>query len=358
MKIHLLCREDVIPDQWGSVESAALLAMLTAIKNGGHKLCENPADADIIHIWREGFSLRKKSEQLINKFAGSKKIIVEAFGSHIISAWDMHNADRIMRKENVKKFDKQEADIAENFLIRNADIFRVPSLISKMSYIFDPDAVSNIVVRPFGYNETSFNTIITKKSCKRELLETTEVFVVGFFGRFRYRRGFHNFVDIAQEISSRNNNIVFVAAGDDRGAFEYLDKKVQKKGLILTGSPRTINNMADFMRCTDIVVAPSIESGFSLSTLEAMACGCYPIVSSNVGLAYLLLENAVGNIVTANDNNLFMQHILSCYNTWTKNRILFNKLQNKTSDVAKRYTWHRYVEELIYDYDRVMTLDI
>lgn len=359
MKIHISARKEMAPAAWGSVEEAALLATIKLIHDEGYHLESEPESADILHLWRP-CGCRKKAEELVERFAGKKKIIIEAFGSHVLTAWDLHNTDRILRKEEVKDYDKYVAEQQELLLLNGCDLFRVPSVFSKQTYFLNPAAEdAKIVVRPFGFNENFFYYSTDKRAeirntwCK-SLGLSPNIFIVGFFGRLRYRRGFHNFVDMVEQISHKYPDMLFIAMGEDKDALEYVNNKLLSSGTLYVGKPDTVTDMANYMNLADIVVTPAIESGFSLTTLEAMACGCYPIVSSNAGISYILIEGATGNIFSPYNINLLMQNVVSSYNTWKNNPEIFRKIQSKAAHIAQYFTWHRYMRELLHDYKTVM----
>ena len=52
-----------------------------------------------------------------------------------------------------------------------------------------------------------------------------------------------------------------------------------------------VENPADYYRAFDILAVPSLTEGFSMVTLEGMACGCAPIATRGVGIHDALIEH-------------------------------------------------------------------
>ncbi len=86
----------------------------------------------------------------------------------------------------------------------------------------------------------------------------------------------------AFSILVRTHNVKLVLAGDDHYFYPRLKKYVQKKQLakkvVFYGNAddRELVNLYSFARC---LVFPSRMEGFGLPNLEALICGCLPVVS-------------------------------------------------------------------------------
>ena len=348
-RIYFRSPSDLTDQRWGSVESVLQFHIKQAIKRVGIQV-DDPADADILHLWRPGREIRKVNEKLIDEFGG-KPIIVESLGTNVCTGWELENIDRRLRGEKPRKFDKERAGEVEQFLVDNADIFRVPSVLSKNSFN-DPSPKSKIVVRPYGYDPDYFGVKNIKHKAWQSNQKREESFNVGFFGRIRYRKGFHTFVDAIAQLTDLTN-LAAVVVGSDGGALNYIDRHEVKGSInyIEVDSPK---DMAVHMNRCDLVVCPAVHSGFGLSVLEAMACGCFPIVSPNAGISYILAQYGTGNIIPAHDSVTLAQYIRGMFNTWNKDLNLFHRLQGKAAKVATEFSWAAFEDELVFDYSRLI----
>lgn len=310
-------------------------------------------NADIIHFYRQDPSIPSLEKIICKEMYGKKKIIIDSFGisSHI--AWAWHNEDSIIRANGeIKKFNKAEFEEKETELITYCDLFRTPSLIAKNSFMTGDSALdSKILIRPPGYNSRIFNINVSKNPDFESICKNK--FVIGFFGRLRFRRGFHSFIDIISGLSNIASDCIFLSCGEDNGCLEYARCKSTPNSLY-TYFPKTQNDIASVMRCCNVSITPSIESGFNLSAIEAIACGCYPIVSANTGISNILIENSLGNIINPYSIDLWIKNIYSLYNTWKNNKKLLETLSLKSSRKVVEYDNNSFIRTLKFDYRKVM----
>jgi glycosyltransferase involved in cell wall biosynthesis len=333
-----------------SINSVILRSILNLIDlRSDISQVNDPNDADILHLWRSGYVTRYKTEALCREFSGKKKIIIEACGNSVSVGWEWINQDRILRGQQPKIYNKEDVDTKENFLIDNSNVFRVPSLISKNSFMTGNCRDQKICVRPPGYNSGIY------KYERRVCLDMfKDKFVVAFFGRFRYRRGFHNFIDIITRIN-KNDDMMFIACGMSADATQYAELKLNNKMQLLSlFEPNDSKEMAAVMMSAHVAVAPAIESGYSLSTAEAMACGCYPLISANAGISYLALQHGLGNIINPYNVDIWVKNLYSLYDTFKRKSELFNGNCERIAKIMQKYNYKNFMEELEHDYRRIL----
>jgi len=111
-------------------------------------------------------------------------------------------------------------------------------------------------------------------------------------------------------------------------------------------------NIQDFYKSIDVLVAPSIEDTFNLAVLEAMANYKPCITSSNTGACEIIKDGENGFVFEINGNSernladkmiLFMQ-ITSEYNA----------ICEKAFETAKNYSWHRTFEKFVAELEKVL----
>jgi len=82
------------------------------------------------------------------------------------------------------------------------------------------------------------------------------------------------------------------------------------------------------MEC-DVFCLPSIDDGFGMVVLEALACGKPVIATKNVGASELLIDNETGYVVNNRDSMAIAKTIDRLYRD--------KNLLNKMSDNALKY---------------------
>ncbi len=103
-----------------------------------------------------------------------------------------------------------------------------------------------------------------------------------FAGTFYELKGPDRFVNIVGELKHEFGNIRAVMLGDGKMKDEITELIKQKELNENIELPGYISNTNEYMQKSKIFVQPSRTEGLSTAMLEAMACGCIPIVS-NVG---------------------------------------------------------------------------
>jgi glycosyltransferase involved in cell wall biosynthesis len=144
------------------------------------------------------------------------------------------------------------------------------------------------------------------------------------------RKGLH-FALEAWFRSPAHEKGTFLIAGD------FLPDYAQKLSAMLAHpSVRVLghrNDIPDLMRISDVLVLPSIEEGFGLVVVEAMGCGCVPMVSeacTNIaGHMKAGLIHRIGDV----DELTRQFSVLNC------DRLLLSRLSETCLRLAPTLTW-------------------
>jgi glycosyltransferase involved in cell wall biosynthesis len=118
--------------------------------------------------------------------------------------------------------------------------------------------------------------IDTNRFCKRDIAKEIDLIYVGSFDE---NKGPDRFILICRKILSLNRKINAFMLGSGP-LFPGIIKVVDRLGLTdeikLVGK---VINVEDYLIRSKILVLPSGNEGLSTAMLEAMACGCVPVVS-------------------------------------------------------------------------------
>lgn len=182
-------------------------------------------------------------------------------------------------------------------------------------------------LRPFFKNKALIDKLQLKKST-----------VILFMGLFINRKNPLFLLDLLSELIKLKKEIVVIFWGDGP-----LKKEIQKKANSLGLSknirfipPKYGPEKNKIHNLADIFVHPSLEEGFALAPLEAMACG-KPVIISKAHSAQEAVKSGVNGLVArVNDINDWTQKILLLI----KNPLLRKKMgENASIRVKKEFQW-------------------
>jgi len=101
--------------------------------------------------------------------------------------------------------------------------------------------------------------------------------------------------------------------------------------------------LVDLLNSVRIFCLPSIYEGFSLTTIEAMACGAVPVVTDCGGIREFIIDGYNGIIVPVKDP----QNMFSAVNRLTEDDILMRKLQENSNQAVRKYSLENATDAFI-----------
>lgn len=175
------------------------------------------------------------------------------------------------------------------------------------NYNVDKDKVFTI---PLGIDlDYIYNNISLKPLNERE-------YDIAFVGRFAAIKRISDLIDAVSTIvnSCRSLKVALVGDGPQMGLIQkkILDLKLSKKVYIYGFVDE--NMKYSILNNSKLFILPSEREGFSLSTLEAMALGCVPVVSKPkfdevFGVSHFVKNNENGMYYNAGNVNELAQNI-------------------------------------------------
>ena len=136
---------------------------------------------------------------------------------------------------------------------------------------------------------TILNGIDTNKFlCTHRLqLNPAATLTVGLVARFRPQKRVDRWVEVAAAIHPKNSNIKFIMVGDGPDD-EMLRQKIAEHNLTgIIELPGKLNDTLSVYKQIDVFLLTSDFEGLPLALLEAMSCGCIPVVSNVGGIKQL-----------------------------------------------------------------------
>jgi glycosyltransferase involved in cell wall biosynthesis len=172
-----------------------------------------------------------------------------------------------------------------------------------------------------------------------------------FVGQFIDSKGPNRVFEVIQKLYKDFPNISSVFLGKGK-LFNFIQKKINESGLSkniqLNGH---IDDTAIFYQRSKVIIMPSKTEGLATSMLEAMACGCVPIVS-NVGCTNEAAMHNFNALVVIDYNDIDKFYIeaykilanSSLHFRLSKNAILF--IKEKYSPEAQGLLYSKILEIL------------
>jgi mannosylfructose-phosphate synthase len=125
---------------------------------------------------------------------------------------------------------------------------------------------------------------------------------------------------------------------------ELIKKHKMEKMVTTIGYIPHETALSAYYRQSDIFVLAGRYEPFGLTTLEAMACGTVPIVSSIAGSREVIIDGLNGFVIDTHDRKLLGQKILQLLKD--------QKLRKKVSDnaaftIKEHYSWDKIVDKFI-----------
>lgn len=230
-------------------------------------------------------------------------------------------------------------------LLKKIDIISAESMYS-FNYMKEQYHLENLIVVPNGYNlPESYKICDNIQSCKENIIFTaarlgtqqkaTEVLIEGFY----------------QTMASHDWKLLL--AGTIEKKFEkeldafYIDHPDARNRVIYVGSITNKGELWEYYKKAKIFIMASRWEGFSLALVEAIANGCYPIITENVVSKEEITNNRQFGLVihdaTVEDiKNGIVQGIRDC-----DDRKQYDKIQKYGLDT---YSWDYIVYRLVSEF--------
>ena len=188
-------------------------------------------------------------------------------------------------------------DPLHNYLYKNISVAIAISQVIKQNLINTTALTSEkIILIHNGIDLTKFDpTKVNGLRVRNEFNVTEDKIVIGFIGRFTWGKGHEEFIEAAEMLSEKYNNLIFLIVGEaSRGEEEY-EKKIrnlvhQKKleEIIIFGGYR--KDTPEVLAAMDIFVFPSHSEAFGNALVEAMAMEKPTVASNSDGVLDIALD--------------------------------------------------------------------
>ncbi len=260
-----------------------------------------------------------------------RSVTIERGSTHIVEQMDVL---KLAYSENGLTFDGMVPEIVarEEEEYDLADRISVPSKNAAVSFIKRGFPSEKILVNSLGVDLSVFKpSRRPHKNCKPKII---------FAGEIGVRKGVPWLLNAFRKISKKAELYLF---GKIEKGFEQKLKQLICPGVKICG-PVSMKKLAIEYRKADIFCLPSVEEGFGLVVLQAMASGLPVVVSDAVGAADVLREGKEGLIVPAFNKQPLSEALeLLIDDVDLRKKIGYASHRR----IISQYSWQHYMERAI-----------
>jgi len=289
-------------------------------------------DAKIFHGWSSQALLSIRKAKLKKQIT-----FLERPNSHPLLV------QKIMAEE-YRKYAVKSAFMRQNILdielkeIDDADFIISPSCFVRQSLMEYKVDTKKILLIPFGVDIEKFKPRPTSGDAKK--------FRIVFVGQIGLRKGVQYLLKAFCESGLKNSELI-LAGWIHPDIVELLKQYRNNPGIKIENftleTPKLYNSAS-------ICVFPSIEDGFGLVVLEAMACGKPVIVTENTGAKDVITEGMDGFIVPHCNAEAIKKKIIYLY----ENKEIVEAMSQAAQRKAQLYTWDKSSQRLIGYYKEAL----
>lgn len=280
-----------------------------------------PKKQDIYIFWSDIPTFLIKS---VKTKSPNSIIILERGSSHIVHQYNLLKKEYDTLKEKLIFPSKNILTELKNYEV--ADYISIPSKFALDSFLSFNFPKEKLFLNPYGSDLSKFYPKKINKNQKFTLITC---------GLASIQKGFHYMLDAHRYI---DGDFLHIHVGNLDSPFKQNYRDYENLKVINSVSH---DLLVDYYNQADVLIIPSIQDGFGMTILEAMACGLPIISSSNTGFPTIKTNGKdCGFIIEIRSP----QQIAEKVNYLKKNKNFLKKLSFNSIDTIKSggYTWKDY----------------
>lgn len=218
-----------------------------------------------------------------------------------------------------------------------ADYISIPSLFAKRTFMEYGVPESKLIVVPYGVDLSSF----------RQLPKEDDVFRVIMTGGMTLRKGVHHLLQAFSELNLPNSELMLIGSMNEemRPFFEKYSGRFRHVGHI----PQA--ELHRYYSQGSVFCLPSIEDGFGMVIVQAMACGLPVVASENTGGPDVVDDGKEGFIIPIRDVEKLKEKLLYLYEHPAERARMGESAKIK---VLEGFTWDDYGDRMVAAYSRIL----
>jgi glycosyltransferase involved in cell wall biosynthesis len=295
-------------------------------------------DIDIVHTWPSAARETLKAAAQLGI-----PTVLERPNAHTRYAYESVQAEAarigVALPSNNEYALKQDVLLKEEEEYQLADYLLCPSDFTIKTFVDRGTPAAKLKKHGYGFDETRFYPSRDRKQDDRSGLQ------VLFAGDAAVRKGVHFGLEAWMQSAAHTTGKLLIAGTFLPAYAERLRPFLSDPSVEVLGHR---NDLPDLMRSSDILILPSVEEGFGLVCVEAIGCGCVPLVSEACTDTCRHRKNAlvhrIGDVATL-ATHLTLLH---------ENRGLLARLRAQCIEDAPTLTWSAAGQRLLEIYGQVL----
>lgn len=248
-------------------------------------------------------------------------------------------------------------DFQQSLIERESD--KVGAVFSRQPEWFrkrqlDEYALADAILVPSGYTAKSFPKRLQQKLVKAPLsgrchypkdlnLQRSGTFCVGVVGGHPLRKGYLYLLKAWEKLALPKARLLLRSGTfSEYPLLEEMVKRVNGVELV-----NFVPDIAEFYRRCDVFVLPSIDDGFGMALVEAMAHGCACITTTNTGASELLTHSQNALIVEPANDEQLADSILRLYQSEELRRTLALAARTTASSILSSSKYAQGIASLM-----------
>lgn len=222
---------------------------------------------------------------------------------------------------------------------QEADFISVPSQFAVQSFLEHGFPRSKLIHVPYGVSLEHFSAQENRDRSR---------FRVIFCGTASLQKGTHYLLQAFHELANPDMELWLV--GTVRGEMlPFLRKYGNGQVKVFGKLPQS--ELKNYYSQCSVFCLPSLQEGFAMVILQAMACGLPVITTTNTGANDIMREGKDGFIIPIRNVEKLKEKILFFYQN--QNAVI-EMGANAVKQVSHLFTWKDYGEKMISEYSRIL----
>jgi glycosyltransferase involved in cell wall biosynthesis len=218
-----------------------------------------------------------------------------------------------------------------------ADYVAVPSLFVKRTFLEQSFPENKLIHIPYGVDLSQF----------RQIPKADDVFRVIFVGGMTLQKGVHYLLRAFSELNLPNSELMLIGAisNEIKPFFKKYEGKFNYVGHVTQGE------LYKYYSQSSVFVLNSIQDGFGMVIIQAMACSLPVIATENTGGPDIVRDRKDGFIIPIRDIEKLKEKLLYLY----ENPEICQKMgQSAKERVRPGFTWDDYGNKIVQAYQNIL----